>query len=197
MNATVTNDVDIAPTFSRGWTWLLALGAVQLVAGIVAIAAPMLATFAATAVFGLMLIIAAGFHVVHAFTVRRWGGFALHLLVGILQAGVGAIALLNPLAGALALTLMMATLFFAEGVLQIVLALRNRPGDGWGWFLLNGVASLVLASMLAVGWPAIALWAIGTLLGIRFIVGGVTSLALAFACRTREHHQPGQFAAAH
>jgi len=29
--------------------------------------------------------------------------------------------------------------------------------------------------MLAVGWPAIALWAIGTLLGIRFIVGGVTT----------------------
>jgi uncharacterized membrane protein HdeD (DUF308 family) len=197
MNAADTNDVDIAPTFSRGWVWLLALGAVQLVAGIVAMAAPMLATFAATAVFGLMLIIAAVFHIVHAFTVRRWGGFAFHLLVGILQAGVGSIALLNPLAGALGLTLMLATLFFAEGILQIVMALRSRPSDRWGWFLLSGIASLVLASMLALGWPAVALWAIGMLLGIRFIVSGVTSLAVAFACRAHEHHHPGEFAAAH
>ncbi|HEU4655120.1 MAG TPA: HdeD family acid-resistance protein [Steroidobacteraceae bacterium] len=201
MGAAVKNDVDIAPTFSRGWTWLLALGAVQLVAGVVAIAAPMVATFAATAVFGLMLIIAAVFHVVHAFTVRRWGGFALHLLVGILQAGVGAIALLNPLAGAMALTLMIATLFFAEGVLQIVLAFASRPRDGWGWFFLSGLASVVLATLLAFGWPAIALWAIGTLLGIRFIIAGGTSLALAFACRTREQNHrgdhPGEFAAVH
>ena len=196
MNASVTPDVDIAPTFSRGWIWLLVLGAVQLVAGVVAIAAPMLATFAATAVFGLMLIIAAVFHIVHAFAVRRWGGFALHLLVGLLQAGVGTIALLNPLAGALALTLMMATLFFAEGVLQIGLAFRARPSDRWGWFLLSGIASLILASMLAVGWPAIALWAIGTLLGIRFIILGITSLAIAFACRAHEHH-PAEFATAH
>jgi uncharacterized membrane protein HdeD (DUF308 family) len=197
MNTSVASDVDIAPTFSRGWIWLLALGAVQLVAGIVSIAAPMLATFAATAVFGLMLIIAAVFHIVHAFTVRRWGGFTLHLLVGLLQGGVGAIALLNPLAGALALTLMMATLFFAEGVLQIVLALRSRPSDRWGWFLLSGITSLVLASLLAVGWPAVALWALGTLLGVRFIVAGLTSLALAFACRAHEHHHPAEFAAAH
>lgn len=197
MNAAMTNDVDIAPTFSRGWIWLLALGAVQIVAGVVAMAAPMLATFAATAVFGLMLIIAAVVHIVHAFTVRRWSGFALHLLVGILQAGVGTIALLNPLAGAFALTLMIATLFFAEGVLQIMLALRSRPGDRWGWFLLSGIATLVLASMLAVGWPAIALWAIGVMLGVRFIISGVTSLAVAFACRAYEHHHPSEFAAAH
>jgi uncharacterized membrane protein HdeD (DUF308 family) len=197
MNTAVRNDVDIAPTFSRGWTWLLALGAVQLVAGIVAIAAPMLATFAATAVFGLMLIIAAVFHVVHAFTVRQWSGFALHLLVGIVQGGVGVIALLNPLAGALALTLMLATLFFAEGVLQIVLALSARPRDGWGWFFLSGLAGVVLAALLAFGWPAIALWAIGVLLGIRFIVAGGTSLALAFACRALEHNKTAEFAAAH
>jgi uncharacterized membrane protein HdeD (DUF308 family) len=82
-------------------------------------------------------------------------------------------------------------------VVQLVLAFKSRPRDGWGWFLLSGAASLVLAALLAVGWPAIALWAIGMLLGIRFIVSGMTSLALAFACRTREHRHPSEFAAAH
>lgn len=59
-----------AETLGERWGWLLALGIVQIVAGALAIAAPVLASLAAALIFGL-LIASAIFHLIHAFAVAR------------------------------------------------------------------------------------------------------------------------------
>ena len=51
-----TMDADVAATtLTPRWGWLLVLGIVQIIAGSVAIAIPVLASFAAVAVFGAVL----------------------------------------------------------------------------------------------------------------------------------------------
>jgi len=195
-HSTASED-DIARPLSERWGWLLALAIVQVLAGLAAIALPSMATMVATLVFGWVLLIAAVFHVVHAITVRRWRGFALHLLGGLLYGAAGILILLNPLSGALSLTLVLAALLLIEGILRSALAFNVRPHDGWGWFLAGGIMSLLLGALLLAGWPATALWAIGTLVGIQLLFSGAMNLAFAFACRRHCKSAGGHVAAAH
>jgi uncharacterized membrane protein HdeD (DUF308 family) len=183
--------------FRRHWGWLLAFGIVQLIAGILAVAIPALASIVAVAVFGWVMLVSAVFQIVHAVQVRQWQGFALHLLGGLLYAAVGILTLLNPFTGMLALTLLLAGLLLADGILRVVLGVRQRPREGWGWFLTAGIASLVLGILLIVGWPATALWAIGLLLGVNLVFSGVTNAALAMDCRRRQRREHGDTGSEH
>jgi len=176
--------------FQRHWGWLLAFAIVQVIAGSIAIAIPPLASLIAVAVFGWVMIVAAAFQIAHAVRVRKWPGFALHLLGGVLYAAVGVLTLLYPFPSALVLTLCLAGLLLAEGVLRTALAFTIRPQQGWSWFLAAGIASIVLGGMLIFGWPASALWAIGLLLGVNLVFAGAMNAALALACRKRQRGQP-------
>jgi uncharacterized membrane protein HdeD (DUF308 family) len=175
--------------FRRHWGWLLAFAIVQLIAGILAVAIPALASIVAVAVFGWVMLVSAIFQIVHAVRVREWKGFALHLLGGLLYAAAGILTLIYPFSGLLALTLLLAALLLADGILHVVLGARHRPRDGWGWFLAAGIASIILGILLIVGWPTTALWAIGLLLGVNLIFNGVMNAALALDCRRRRLQQ--------
>lgn len=169
----------------RRWGWLLLLGIVQVFCGAFALLVPIAATLAAAMVFGAVLLVSGVFQAVHAFSVRRWRGVALHALGAILYIGVAVLFLLFPLSGALTLTILIGALFVADGVLRATLASRVRPRDGWGWFLASGILSLVVGIMLLVGWPVTGTWAPGVLLGVNLLFSGAASCALAVTFRTR------------
>lgn len=182
---------EVAPAlFLRNWGWLLAFAIVQVVAGMFAIAIPTLASLITVAVFGALLLIAASFQIVHAVRVRKWPGFALHLLGGLLYAAAGVLALLYPFPGLLALTLFLAGLLLADGMLRIALAFSVRSQEGWGWFLIGGIASIALGGMLIFGWPSTALWALGLLLGVNLMFSGAMNAALAWQCRKKQKEGP-------
>jgi uncharacterized membrane protein HdeD (DUF308 family) len=176
--------------FHRHWGWLLAFAIVQVIAGAFAVAIPALASLIAVAMFGWVMIISAIFQIVHAFRVRKWRGFALHLLGGVLYAVAGVLALLYPFPSVVALTLFLAGLLLADGILRTILSSAMRPQEGWGWFLAGGIASIVLGLMLIFGFPSTAVWAIGLLLGVNLIFGGAMNGALALACRRRQKEEP-------
>lgn len=187
-----------AATLGQRWGWLLALGIVQLVAGALAIAVPVVASLAAVIVFGAALIATAVFHLIHAVKERRWPGSAWYVLGGLLYAAAGVWVLLFPLGGVLTLGVLIATLLIAEGTLRSLLATALRPRAGWGWLLAGGIASIMLGILLFTGWPATALWAVGLLLGINLLFSGATNIALAFAFRKRSSPaaaHTGRFAA--
>ena len=60
---------------SRNWGWLLALGILMIILGLMAIAAPVYATFAVQALLGWILIIGGIAQGVHAFMAKGSGGF--------------------------------------------------------------------------------------------------------------------------
>ena len=180
---TIESDSAAVTTLQHHWGWLLALGIVQFITGIIALAVPVVASLFAVFLFAWLLIAAAVVHIIHAFKVRKWPGFALHLIGGILYAAGGIVIFFFPLGGALTLTLVLATLFIAEGTLRSALAINLRGRQGWAWFLAGGMASIVLGVSLLLGWPASAVWAIGMLLGINLIFSGVMNSSLALTIR--------------
>jgi uncharacterized membrane protein HdeD (DUF308 family) len=81
------------------------------------------------------------------------------------------------------LTLLLASLFFLEGVLDVVLYFKLRPGRGAGWVLFDGLVTLLLALFIGLHWPSSSAWAIGTLVGVSMIMSGVTRVMMSLAVR--------------
>jgi uncharacterized membrane protein HdeD (DUF308 family) len=145
---------------------------------------PVAASLAAAIVFGAVLLASGVTQAVHAFGVRPWKGVVLHTVGSVLYIAAGALFLIFPLAGALTLTLVVAALLLADGVVRSVLAYYLRPRDGWVGFLASGIASAVVGILLLLGWPATGFWALGLLLGVNLLFSGVTNCALAVTFRT-------------
>jgi uncharacterized membrane protein HdeD (DUF308 family) len=175
----------IAPTLQKRWGWMLASGVAQLIAGLAAIAVPAVASLVAVGFFSAILLVSAAFNIIHAFKVRKWTGFALHLLGGLLYAAAGAIVLIYPLGGVATLMLVLGVLFIADGAVRSMLATALRPRDGWGWFLAAGIMSIALGVMMLTMWPAGALWIVGMLLGINLLFNGMLTTLFAVQCRRR------------
>jgi hypothetical protein len=99
---------------------------------------------------------------------------------------VGILLVFYPMAGAQALTLFLAAFLAIDGVVRIGMALRLRPGHGWGWVLFGGIVTLILAAMIWTQWPGSAIWVIGLLVGINLLFTGWSLTMMALAARGHE-----------
>ena len=141
------------PLLCRKWGSFLALGAILVVLGTLALGSAFWTTFASVLLFGAVLAGAGIAQVVHAFWAPEWRGFFGQLLVGILGIVVGGLMIMNPLLGALSLTLLLATLFIASGLFRIATSFFGKV-EHWGWLLFNGIVTLALGLFVLAQWPA-------------------------------------------
>ena len=165
------------------WGWFLALGIVLVVAGLAAIAFPFLSTIAAKIMLGWLFLIGGVVMILHAFNAPGWKGFIWELLIGILYLVAGAYLSFFPLTGLVTLAILLAALFIAEGVAEVIMAFQVRPHEGWGWLLLSGIAALAVGVMIGMDLPGSATWALGLLVGINLIFSGWSYVFLALAGR--------------
>src|SRR5499427_723408 len=166
----------------RSWGWFLVLGIVLIVLGVVAMGSVFVMTIASVFFFGWILIVGGVMEVVHAFWHKRWGGFFLDLLTGILYVVAGWMMVTNPQESAILLTLLIAMFLVFQGVFRIVAALAVRY-PRWGWVLVNGVISLVLGILIWRRWPVSALWVIGLFVGIEMLLNGWSLVMLSMTGR--------------
>ena len=165
------------------WGWFLALGIALIVAGLVAIAFPLLGTIAVKIMLGWLFLIGGVLMIMHAFQAPGWQGFFWELLVGILYAVAGAYLAFFPLTGLLTLAILLAVMFIIEGVFEVVQAFRVRPHEGWGFLLLSGIAALAVGVLITLSLPSSAEWALGLLAGINLLFSGWSYVFLALAGR--------------
>ena len=165
------------------WISFLALGVALVVAGMFAIVLPVYSTIATSLLLGIILFVAGVFQIFHAFRVKTWAGFFWDLLVGVVQIIGGAIIYVNPFAGAITLTALIAGVFLAQGITQLLLAFKVRPHDGWGWLLASGLLALIVAIMLFMRFPAASLTAPGILAGISILFSGWSYIMIALAAK--------------
>jgi uncharacterized membrane protein HdeD (DUF308 family) len=153
------------------WWWFLVLGILLVIAGVVALAIPFVASVAAVIVFGASLLVSGVATIVTAFWAGRWSALLLQLLLGVFYAVVGFIIMDTPIASAVSLTLVVAALFIVVGIMRSVAALVIRFPQ-WGWSLLSGALTTLVGVVIYKNLPETGLWAIGTLIGIQLIFDG-------------------------
>jgi uncharacterized membrane protein HdeD (DUF308 family) len=164
------------------WCWFLALGSALILAGLLAISFPVMATLTTVMVFGIVLMCSGGVEIVSAIWARRWSGLFLHLLTGLLYLFVGLFLVERPGLGAAGYTLLLAMFFVAGGVARIVAGFAHRF-SGWVWTVVNGVVTLFLGMLVWREWPESALWVIGTFVGIELLFNGLSWFMLGMDLR--------------
>ena len=172
-----------AQSLHSRWGWFLALGIVLVMAGALAVALPVVSTFASSVVLGVVLVIAGIVKMVQSLQVKEWSGFIWHELTGAVEVVGGVLIYLNPLKGALAITLLVALVFFVQGVLQIALAAIVRKQDGWHWFAISGLVALAASAALALKLPHTRFYEPGVIAGISLLVAGGAYVAIALTIR--------------
>jgi len=148
----------------------------MVVVGVLAIVLP-LAAGIGVSIFVSWLIFLTGFaHLVYAFAARGVGGFAWRLVVGIVYVAGGLYLAFHPRLSLVSLTLVLAAILTVEGVMQVAVFIHLRSLPGSGWILFDGAVTLLLGLLIGLSWPSGSAWAIGTLVGINFLVSGFARL---------------------
>ena len=172
-----------ARALEKGWGWLLALGVVFIILGIIALGTPYALALAVDLMLGWIFIICGIISGVSAFFSGNWGKFFLILLSGIIFVIAGILLLANPLKGVLTLALILAAFLLVEGIFKIIYAFQMKSTQNWGWVLASGIISLILAILIWAQWPA-SIVIIGLLVGFYILFSGISMVMLAIAGRS-------------
>lgn len=173
----VTGVFKEATGMSIGWA------IVMIVLGFLAVFLPLTTGLAVSILVGWIIVFGGFTYLAHAFAAQGAGGFLWRMLIGIVYIVGGGYLAFHPGLTLESLTLVVAAIFFIEGVVEIVVFFQFRTLPGAGWILFDGIVTLLLAYVIWHPWPSSATWAIGTLVGINLIVSGVTRLMYSVSAR--------------
>jgi len=153
--------------------WIVALGVVYVIAGLIALGSVVFATVVTVFVVGVMMLLAGVAEVISAFQIKSWGKFLLWVLLGVLYIVAGFATFENPLLAAALLTLLLGFALIASGVMRIVLAFSMKQEMPWVWVAVSGVITLLLGLIILAHWPVSGLYILGLFLGIDLIIAGL------------------------
>jgi len=165
------------------WGWVVAIGVLLAILGVVALFNVVDATIITTIIIGWLLAFAGIMHIVGAFTSGESIGWRIAQgLLGILYVLVGLNLVFNPLEGTLALTVALAILLIVDGVIRIVASIMDRH-DAWVLTLILGVLNILIGFWLWTGFPVSGL-AIGFFAGLQLLIVGIMWIFAGFAARS-------------
>jgi uncharacterized membrane protein HdeD (DUF308 family) len=176
--------IDAPDIVRKHWIWLAILGGALIVGGVFAIGAPVAAGIAATLVIGATLIVCGALQAVGAVRKKGWrgrvwhgAGAAIYLIGGLLLA-------FQPLAGTVALSLLIVAILIVDGATRVAMGFRIRPERGWGWLAASGAVSAAIGLGLAVfALPVASLTLLGVFVGASLLLEGASFIYVAFAAR--------------
>ncbi|QDV50688.1 HdeD family acid-resistance protein [Gimesia fumaroli] len=156
-------------------------GIILCVIGVISLIAPFIAGTAVVFVIGFFLLLGGFLYVLQGAQVSGVPGKTQHLLLGALMflGGIGVIS--HPIFGLTFLAMLMAVFFLFEGGWKIMMAFNIPASQGRMSVLFSGVISLLLGGLIWSQWPLSGIWAVGTLVGVDFLLTGFFLLNMSSA----------------
>jgi len=173
---------NIAPLRAK-WGWIVALGVVYLIAGLIALGSILVATVASVLIVGVMMIVAGVAEVINALQIKSWGKFLIWALLGVLYIVAGFITFENPIFAAVLLTLFLGASLIVSGIMRLFLAFSMRRETPWIWVAFSAVITLLLGLLILARWPINSVYVLGLFLGIDLIMAGAGWVGLGIGLR--------------
>ena len=167
----------------KHWAWMLSLGIVMLILGVIGLGMTVLFNEIVVMYFGFLLLFGSGVQLMQAFRAEAWKGRVWHVLIALVYIVGGIIAVTEPVIAGMTLALLIAWTLIVIGVLRLVMALQMRGAAGWLWTLLGGALSVVLGVMIINEWPQSGLWVIGLFVAIEILFAGWSQIMIALAAK--------------
>jgi len=164
-------------------TSLLGRGLLAIVIGVVSVAWPNVTVGAIVILFAVYAFGAAITDTMRAFSSGRAGPVAGYLLLAVLSAVAGVIALVWPGITALVLTVWVAAWALVTGIVEVALTFRQgaTAGERAGW-VLSGLVSIALGVVLFIR-PDLGALSLATVFGLFAIVYGLSAVVLSVQAR--------------
>jgi uncharacterized membrane protein HdeD (DUF308 family) len=166
------------------WWWFALLGIVLIAGGTFMLGHLTAATIVSAIFIGAAALVLGAFQIVKAFNTRGWSGALLNAGLGAFYVLAGAILWANPVAAAVSLTLVLAAMLVASGLVRLWLAYKHWQVMG-GLLALSGVIAILAGLVIFSGWPATGLWVLGLCLAIDVLFQGFAWLMFGFALRPK------------
>lgn len=179
----VSQESTVFGEVSRNWGWILALGIVFIILGLIGLSMLFALTVASVFFFGILILLGGAVQLVDAVKCKGWKGILWHLLMAILYIVCGVVVIANPVGASMILTMMLAGVLIAVGLIRIGMAIQMRKHGSWVWPLLGGIVTILLGVMILSQWPISGLWVIGLFVAVELIVNGWSYLFVALAAR--------------
>jgi uncharacterized membrane protein HdeD (DUF308 family) len=165
--------LELSPkTVGRYRTWLIIRGLAGLILGGLILFLPGISIEVFALMIGIFLCVIGVARIIIGAADSEFtaGVRVLNVIVGVLLAAIGAIAIRYPGFGLLATVLMVGFAWMMEG--GATLALLPPRHQGRGWAIAFAVVSL-LAGIILIAWPAAALFPLFIVAGAALLVGGI------------------------
>jgi uncharacterized membrane protein HdeD (DUF308 family) len=167
----------------RHWGLFLALGILMMVLGFIALGHLALVTLVSILLLGWLQLISGVVILAQSVLARRWSGFFLMLLMGLLDLAVGLIFIRHPGEAAAILTAFLAAFLVVGGIFRITGTLTLKMPN-WQWDVLSGTINIILGVLLWIQWPEAGLWFIGLCVGIDLLFRGWSWVMIAVTMRS-------------
>ena len=162
----------------KSWGWFLALGALLVVVGIIALGSTVATTLVTVMALGVILFVGGCAEAVVSFMARTWRGFAAYFLMGVLMAITGFVLMTRPVQSSAALTLLISVWLLVAGTGRVAFAVVERY-PAWGASVASGILSVILGGVVFAQYPVSSLWFIGLIVGCELLLRGGTWIGLA------------------
>jgi uncharacterized membrane protein HdeD (DUF308 family) len=171
-------------TVKRYSLWYLIQGVLLVVAGVLALIYPFIASVAIVFLLGWILIVSGVLQGIGLIGASNVPHYWLQLISAVLAILIGVLLLRAPDSGLLIMTVLLIVYFMVEGIAKIIFALTIRPFPMWGWVLGSGLVGILLSLILWANMPLSSEWVLGVMLGILLVCEGAALTYLAWHVRT-------------
>lgn len=155
----------------------VALGVLLVLAGLVLLGNTVLATALSVLILGWTTLVAGAALLVRSLLRWRSEGLSSTVLGAAVLIAVGLFILRNPLAGAVALTLVAGAMFLASGIARVFMA-PQLGGGARILLLLGGLVSIGLGLWVVFNLSTATLTLLGVMVGVQTVVEGVSLIAV-------------------
>lgn len=167
-------------TEKRFLSYVLIEGILLLVLGLGMLMLPKITTIS----FGLMLcltfVVYGGYKVINAILTRNYSRhFILNILAGLLLFLVGVFLFMAPMFNLILITSAIGVYFILESISSTAFAVQNKNTLYFWWLeILVGVMQFLLGLIVILGLPSTALWVVGILAGVNFLIAGIVLISM-------------------
>ena len=193
-NETAVSDVggDVLGEVQKNWKWLLFLGVIFLILGVVGLGRVLTLTVASVLFFGILLLIGGVVQLFESVKCKGWKSMLWHVLIAILYILIAIEIIARPMVASALLTLLLAIGIILVGIVRVVMAIQLRGIRNWTWPLFSGIVSIILGLIIAIGWPVSGLVVIGLFVAIELIIHGWSYIFIAIAVKNAPKAAPAE-----
>lgn len=162
---------------------LIWMGLLMIALGTVGVMAETLFSIASISLMGGFALAAGIMQALHALQARGWKSVSVQLVFALIYIAIGVIVWVSPEAALEGVTLYLATLFFATGILRLITAFQHTAFSGWFMPLVSAALSILLGGLILAGWPDNSTWVPGMLIAIELLLQGWSIFFLGIAAK--------------